>query len=61
MLSDESTSIPDPSVWMEYPCKYGHIILWSSGTTIDMNPPKGMTCQCGKFTADGKGGYENAK
>jgi len=57
-----------PYSWgpLPYGCGYGHIFFWTNCTTGCTHPPRGATCQCGKFKADGKGGIileeeENSK
>lgn len=48
----------DTPYYIPRPCENGHTFVWHSGTTADMHPPKGATCQCGEYVADGEGGMK---
>lgn len=47
------------SPWTPNPCENGHVFIWASNATIDINAPKGVVCQCGECVADGKGGMQD--
>lgn len=46
----------DVPYWIPKPCEHGHVFMWTSSSTVDINPPRGVGCQCGELVADGTGG-----